>query len=65
MRTTCHNNKCPEYEKCDFNIHKGGKRPCPEGQHYKSMKQSIWEEYTKKCEESGIEPMPYNIFFEN
>ena len=68
MRTTCHNSECPDYETCTHNIHIDGMRKkgsCPEGQHYMSMKQSIWAEYIKKCEENGAEPMPYNIYFEH
>jgi len=65
MKTTCHNHKCPKIDTCEFNIHKGGERPCPENQHYQSMKQSIWAGYLDKCEESGKEPMPYNIYFEH
>ena len=68
METTCHNDGCPEIDTCTHNIHKDGMRNkdlCPEGQYYMSMKQSIWAGYEKKCEETGREPMPYNIYFEH
>lgn len=65
MSTTCNNFECPEYKTCNFNIHNGGKKPCPKDQHYMSSKQRIWADYTRKCEENGTEPMPYNIYFEH
>lgn len=64
-KTTCHNRNCPDIDTCTYNIHKGGEKPCPEGQDYQSMKQHIWASHLDKCEELGIEPMPYDVYFDD
>ena len=38
---------------------------CPEDFYYMSQKQGIWKDYTEKCEAEGIEPLPYNLYFEH
>lgn len=68
MSTTCSNLNCPDYKTCTHNIHRDGMRErgtCPEDFYYMSQKQGIWKDYTEKCEAEGIEPLPYNLYFEH
>jgi len=68
MARTCRNSSCPNYDNCTHNIHRHGMRreeQCPEGFYYMSQKQAIWKDYTEKCEAEGVEPLPYNLYFEH
>jgi len=63
MTTTCRRTDCKQYKTCDANIWTKFYKP-ENCEGYMSKTMAIYHNNVQKCKEKGVEPLPYNLYFE-